>query len=264
MMAHNELRKMEAERDTTSNALKTLKTVHQIIGEYLNGAKTGATRESTDSILAKVKRLLASAGIQDGIVTPPDSDVTLPVTMASNKSSISPLTLQPREAVAPSEPIEKLLGGARPPQEVIMGLFAQMSAVSAINLFKHWGAFDAIPVPATKDGPGSEPEANGISFADLAKKVNVEKALLSKSTSLETPCASPRLNEADDDFTSAHLQDAHFNRNPGRVPGWPISHPYVPLSGLESPNVGHVFASAYKHHVCIRFTASLLRHIRPS
>ncbi|KAK4213068.1 S-adenosyl-L-methionine-dependent methyltransferase, partial [Rhypophila decipiens] len=62
----------------------------------------------------------------------------------------------------------ELLGMVRPGQDTIMGWFAQMSVVSAVNVFQHWGVFDLIP---------SQPGV-GISFWKLAEKVGVEEGLL--------------------------------------------------------------------------------------
>lgn len=173
--------------DSASNAIKSLTAIHQITGQYLNKKGTQADYKNTSpnsdreieafSILTQVKQLLASSGLQDGVgvVTPPDSGASLPEMPPSNKRNISPLTLQPAAIHSTPRHAGKPSGSARPPQEAIMGLFAQMSAASAINLFEHWGVFDAIPVPQEVSGAGAE-----ISFADLAKKVNVEEALLSK------------------------------------------------------------------------------------
>ena len=171
--------------NTAVNALESLKAIHQITGQYLDRkAKEDRRHTSPDSdheieafsTLTEVKQLLASSGLQDGVVTPPRSDAGSP---PSSKRNISPLMLQPSAIPSPPKPAEKPSGGARPPGEAIMGLFAQMSATSAINLFKHWGVFDAIPVPRETGVTGSEKPAVGISFADLAKEVNVEEALLS-------------------------------------------------------------------------------------
>lgn len=178
--------------NNTTSALKSLKAIHQIISQYLNknNVQPDGRNISPDcdnemealSILTEVKHVLASSGLQDGAVTPPDSVTSQPGTPppSANKRNIS-LTLQPSaiHSHSPTQPAGKPAGGsgARPPQEAIMGLFAQMSATSAINLFKHWGVFDAIPIPSQEiDGPGPV----GISFADLARRVNVEEALLSK------------------------------------------------------------------------------------
>ncbi|KAH7631289.1 S-adenosyl-L-methionine-dependent methyltransferase [Sordaria sp. MPI-SDFR-AT-0083] len=152
--------------DSASNAIKSLTAIHQITGQYLNKKDTQADYKNTSpnsdreieafSILTQVKQLLASSGLQDGVGVPAAIHST------------------PRHAGKPS-------GSARPPQEAIMGLFAQMSAASAINLFEHWGVFDAIPVPQEVSGAGAE-----ISFADLAKKVNVEEALLIRISNMLT------------------------------------------------------------------------------
>ncbi|KAK1780043.1 S-adenosyl-L-methionine-dependent methyltransferase [Copromyces sp. CBS 386.78] len=164
--------------NNASNAIKSLKAIHQITGQHLNKKNVQAEQRNSSpdsnremeafSILTEVKQLLASSGLQDGV------------------RNISPLTLQPAAIHSSSKPAEEPSGSARAPQEAIMGLFAQMSVASAINLFKHWGVFDAIPVPQEVGGAGAEIPAVGISFADLAKKVNVEEALLIRISNMLT------------------------------------------------------------------------------
>ncbi|KAM7207216.1 S-adenosyl-L-methionine-dependent methyltransferase [Naviculisporaceae sp. PSN 640] len=62
----------------------------------------------------------------------------------------------------------ELLNAVRAPSETIMGWFAQMSVVSVVNLFQHWGVFDIIPAQ----------EGQFIPFSELAEKVRAEEALL--------------------------------------------------------------------------------------
>lgn len=166
------------------SAIESLKAIHQITGQYLNRKNVPSNSKNTSpnsdhemeafSILTRIKQLLASFGLQDGVATPPDSSASEPGTPPNNtRGNISPLTLQPATIDSPPKPVDKPSAGVRPPMEVIMGLFAQMCVVSAINLFKHWGVFDAIPTL-------TEHSAGGISFADLAKKVEVEEVLLSQ------------------------------------------------------------------------------------
>lgn len=57
----------------------------------------------------------------------------------------------------------------RPPGDTIMGWFANMSVVSAVRLFIHWGCFEAIP----------EDKGESISYNELSAKVKVEVQLLS-------------------------------------------------------------------------------------
>jgi len=56
----------------------------------------------------------------------------------------------------------------RPPVDIIMGLFASMSIVSAVRLFLHWGAFEAIPAG----------EGERISYSELGRRVGAEEGLL--------------------------------------------------------------------------------------
>lgn len=66
----------------------------------------------------------------------------------------------------------ELLNAVRPPSDTIMGWFAQMSVVSAVRVFQHWGVFDIIPAQ----------EGGFISFAELAEKIEAEEALLGEFT----------------------------------------------------------------------------------
>lgn len=91
--------------DDVGSAIKSLKAVHQITGQYLNRKDVQADQRNTSpksdqeieafSILTELKQLLAFSGLQDGVVTPPESTATQPGTPPpSNKKNISPLTLQ--------------------------------------------------------------------------------------------------------------------------------------------------------------------------
>jgi hypothetical protein len=65
----------------------------------------------------------------------------------------------------------ELAAAVRPPGDTIMGWFANMSVISAVRLFLHWGAFDIIP-----SGKGES-----ITYAELASRINADEALLSQS-----------------------------------------------------------------------------------
>ncbi|KAK0641670.1 O-methyltransferase-domain-containing protein [Cercophora newfieldiana] len=67
----------------------------------------------------------------------------------------------------------ELTASLRSPPEVIMGWFSTGSIVSAVRLFQEWGVFDAIP--ALVPGGAGPP---GISFSELAAKVEAEESLL--------------------------------------------------------------------------------------
>lgn len=62
----------------------------------------------------------------------------------------------------------ELAATVRPPQDTLMGLFANMSIVSAIRLFSHWKGFDLIPTDDPK----------GISYFDLSQLLKAEENLL--------------------------------------------------------------------------------------
>lgn len=64
----------------------------------------------------------------------------------------------------------ELAAAVRPPGDTIMGWFANMSVISAVRLFLHWGAFDIIP-----QGKGES-----ITYAELAAHINADEALLSQ------------------------------------------------------------------------------------
>lgn len=64
----------------------------------------------------------------------------------------------------------ELLGAVRPPPDTVMGWFAQMSVVSVVRVFQHWGVFEAIPAE----------KGASIATSELAKKVEAEESLLSE------------------------------------------------------------------------------------
>ena len=51
-----------------------------------------------------------------------------------------------------------------------MGWFAQMSIVSVVRVFQHWGVFEAIPME----------KGASITTSDLAQKIGAEESLLSE------------------------------------------------------------------------------------
>jgi hypothetical protein len=67
----------------------------------------------------------------------------------------------------------ELAAAVRPPTDIIMEWFATVSVISAVRLFMHWKAFDAIP-----SGGGES-----ISYADLAERVNADEGLVGKAKS---------------------------------------------------------------------------------
>lgn len=99
-------------------------------------------------------------------------------TISRNVDALSPTTAPHRSRPGtPSEDVariqlisaaEELLYAVRPPPDTIMGWFAQMSVVSAVHVFQHWGVFEIIPAQM----------GEFISFTELAEKVRAEEALL--------------------------------------------------------------------------------------
>ncbi|KAK4115969.1 S-adenosyl-L-methionine-dependent methyltransferase [Canariomyces notabilis] len=75
-------------------------------------------------------------------------------------------SLRVKTATAAAE----LAGAVRPPPDVVMNLFATMSVVSAVRLFMHWRAFEAIPT-----GPGEQ-----ITYRELAKRIDAEEGLVTR------------------------------------------------------------------------------------
>ena len=78
----------------------------------------------------------------------------------------------------------ELAAAVRPPGDTIMGWFANMSVISAVHLFLHWGAFDMIP-----SGKGET-----ITYTELARRINAEEALVGASTPHPVP-SLPRQNQ---------------------------------------------------------------------
>jgi hypothetical protein len=62
----------------------------------------------------------------------------------------------------------ELAAAVRPPSDTIMGWFANMSVISAVRLFLHWGAFDIIP-----SGKGET-----ITYAELAQRIRADEGLI--------------------------------------------------------------------------------------
>lgn len=62
----------------------------------------------------------------------------------------------------------ELANAVRAPGDTVMDLFVNMSTVSAVRLFEHWGAFDIIPAG----------EGEGITYAELAARIHAEEALV--------------------------------------------------------------------------------------
>lgn len=67
----------------------------------------------------------------------------------------------------------ELANAVRPPSDTIMSWFTSMSIVSAVRLFQHWGAFEAIP-----SGPGES-----ITYAELARRIDADEGLVGMSPS---------------------------------------------------------------------------------
>ncbi|KAK3353286.1 O-methyltransferase-domain-containing protein [Lasiosphaeria hispida] len=67
----------------------------------------------------------------------------------------------------------ELANALRPPPEIIMSWFSNMSVVSAVRLSQDWGVFDAIPVRGVPDDTEQD-----ITYTALAAKLHIEESLL--------------------------------------------------------------------------------------
>ncbi|KAK4202413.1 O-methyltransferase-domain-containing protein [Triangularia verruculosa] len=70
----------------------------------------------------------------------------------------------------------ELATAVRPPSDTIMSLFANMSIVSAIRVFQHWGVFDLIP---------SEP-ASSITCGEIARRIGAEEGIVYRISAMLT------------------------------------------------------------------------------
>ncbi|KAH6635659.1 S-adenosyl-L-methionine-dependent methyltransferase [Chaetomium sp. MPI-SDFR-AT-0129] len=101
----------------------------------------------------------------------------------------------------------------RPPGDTIMGWFANMSVISAVRLFLHWGCFEAIP----------EGKGESISYAELSAKVNVDLQLLARIASMLTSAHILLHHPAS--TSSSQTSDASLSHTPTSAllrPGQPM------------------------------------------
>lgn len=88
-------------------------------------------------------------------------DITTDITDATSGSEPARLKV----ATAALE----LAAAVRPPSDAIMSLFANMSVVSAVRLFQHWGVFDILP---------TSPPTQGTACCDIARQINAEEGIV--------------------------------------------------------------------------------------
>ncbi|CAP61106.1 uncharacterized protein PODANS_3_740 [Podospora anserina S mat+] len=88
-------------------------------------------------------------------------DITTDITDATSGSEPARLKV----ATAALE----LAAAVRPPSDAIMSLFANMSVVSAVRLFQHWGVFDMLP---------TSPPTQGTACCDIARQINAEEGIV--------------------------------------------------------------------------------------
>jgi hypothetical protein len=93
--------------------------------------------------------------------------------------SISQIATDDAARIKPVTDTLELATALRPPGDTIMGWFANMSVISAVRLFMHWGAFDIIP----------SSKGDSITYAGLAARVNADEGLIGKSPT--SPFVSP-------------------------------------------------------------------------
>jgi hypothetical protein len=108
-----------------------------------NGQK--ATAKATDQIVASAKALSKAAEL-----------------LGSGSSATEGVA---RMQIATAA--QDLLRAVQAPPETVMGMFAQMSVVSAAHVFQDWRVFDTIPA----DKP--------VAYSDLAAQLDADERLLS-------------------------------------------------------------------------------------
>ncbi|KAH6631485.1 O-methyltransferase-domain-containing protein [Chaetomium tenue] len=114
----------------------------------------------------------------------------------------------------------ELAAALRPPGDTIMGWFANMSVISAVRLFIHWGAFDIIP-PS---------KGESIAYSKLAAQVNADEGLIVRVASM---------------LTSSHIL-LHHPTSPTH-PAPSLSH--TPISSLliSGQPMSAMFSLMYNH-----------------
>ena len=135
----------------------------------------------------------------------------------------------------------ELAAALRPPGDTIMGWFANMSVISAVRLFLHWGAFDTIP----------SNKGESITYAKLAAQVNADEGLIGKfppphpyQTKVKPQLTLPQVRVASM-LTSSHIL-LHHPTSPTH-PSPSLSH--TPISSLlvSGQPMSAMFALMYNH-----------------
>jgi hypothetical protein len=96
-------------------------------------------------------------------------------------ASVSQITTDDAARIKVATAALELAGAARPPGDTIMGWFANMSVISAVRLFLHWGVFDIIP----------SDKGEAITYAELAWRVHADEGLIGQYHHAPIPSPPP-------------------------------------------------------------------------
>lgn len=149
-----------------------MKDHHQGNGKEFNGTLGPNTWESVGSATRTPKGAIKSNGTSAGTSYPsttpiPDQERLLDLT-AEIAYNVSQSPGDDSSRVKAVTAALELATALRPPGDIIMGWFGNMSVISAVRLFMHWGAFSIIP-----SGKGES-----IPYAKLAERINADEGLL--------------------------------------------------------------------------------------
>ncbi|KAH6856912.1 S-adenosyl-L-methionine-dependent methyltransferase [Chaetomium sp. MPI-CAGE-AT-0009] len=150
----------------------------------------------------------------------PNQDLLLNLT-AKIAHSISQITTDDGARIKAVTDTLELAAALRPPGDTIMGWFANMSVVSAVRLFVHWGAFDIIP----------SSKGESITYAELARRVNADEELIARVASM---------------LTSSHIL-LHHPASPTHPAGPSLSHTPTSLLLISGQPMSAMFSLMYNH-----------------
>ncbi|KAK4249231.1 S-adenosyl-L-methionine-dependent methyltransferase [Corynascus novoguineensis] len=164
----------------TRTMASDMKDHHQGNGKEFNGILGPNTWESVGSATRTLKAASRSNGTSARTSYPsatpiPDQERLLDLT-AEIAHNISQSPGDDSSRVKAVTAALELATALRPPGDIIMGWFANMSVISAVRLFMHWGAFSIIP-------PG---KGESIPYAELAERINADEGLLVRVAAMLT------------------------------------------------------------------------------
>ncbi|KAK0670081.1 S-adenosyl-L-methionine-dependent methyltransferase [Cercophora samala] len=116
--------------------------------------------------------------------TNPSNDSSSPRSHSELMNLAQEISAHLTEATSGSEPARlkvataalQLAAALRPPSDAIMSLFANMSVVSAIRVFHHWGVLDLLPPDPTR----------GTACHEIARLINAEEGIVSRIAGMLT------------------------------------------------------------------------------